>query len=64
MLNGDPWDRFFYPTLPLMIDSYNLLTVLKLFVFVAFFVTLFPKSTFWNKSFSDTIKVSNSLKSD
>ena len=22
MPNGDPWDRFFYPTLTLMIDSY------------------------------------------
>ena len=25
MPNGDPRDRFFYPTLTLMIDSYNLL---------------------------------------
>ena len=24
MSNCDPWDRFFYPTLTLMIDSYNI----------------------------------------
>ena len=24
MPNGDPWDEFFYPTLRLMINSYNL----------------------------------------
>ena len=26
---GDPWDRFFYPTLTLMIDSYILSQLLK-----------------------------------
>ena len=30
MPNGDPRDRFFYPTLTLMIDSYNLPPILPL----------------------------------
>ena len=40
MPKGDPWDRFFYPTLRLEMDSNNL----KTFCFVCF-VALHPKST-------------------
>ena len=31
MLNGDPWDGFFFPTLTLMIDSYILAQIQRSF---------------------------------
>ena len=39
MPNGDPQDGFFYPTLTLMIDSYNFEFIVCVYLFLAAIIT-------------------------